>query len=111
MASTRAGGNEGQASVELVALLPLLGVVALVAWQAVVAGQTWWLAGMAARDAARARAVGGDPVAAAHRTLPRARLREDADGGIRVSAPIRFVGLGSRTLGSATARARMEPQR
>jgi hypothetical protein len=111
MASTRAGGNGGQASVELIALLPLLGVVALLAWQAVVAGQTWWLAGAAARDAARARAVGGDPVAAAHATLPGARVSEDAGGGIRISTPIPLVGLGSRSFGAATARARMEPQR
>ena len=36
--------EDGQATVELVAVLPVLGLVVLLAWQAVVAGQTWWLA-------------------------------------------------------------------
>jgi hypothetical protein len=40
MASTRTPGAEhGQATVELVALLPLMAVLAAVLWQAVVAGQ------------------------------------------------------------------------
>ena len=46
--------ESGQATVELVALLPLLAAVGLALWQAVVAGQAMWLAGAAARSAARA---------------------------------------------------------
>ncbi|MCW3023755.1 MAG: pilus assembly protein, partial [Conexibacter sp.] len=49
----RARGEEGQAAVELVALLPVLALVAALAWQSVVAGQAWWMAGAAAREAAR----------------------------------------------------------
>ena len=52
-------GQTGQASVETVALLPLVVVVGALLWQAVVAGQALWLSGAAARAAARAAAVGG----------------------------------------------------
>ena len=64
----------GQATVEFVALLPLVVVVALVCWQVVVAGQAVWLSGAAARSAARAAAVGGNARAAARGVLPQ-RLR------------------------------------
>jgi hypothetical protein len=37
-------GDRGQASVELVALLPLVAVLAAVMWQSVLAGQADWLA-------------------------------------------------------------------
>src|SRR3954465_1309487 len=60
----------GQASVELVALLPLRPLAAALAWQAVVAGQAIWLAGAAARAAARASALGADPTSAARASLP-----------------------------------------
>lgn len=39
--------ESGQASVELVALLPLVVVLAALLWQAVVAGQAVWLAASA----------------------------------------------------------------
>jgi hypothetical protein len=111
MARSRA--EDGQASIELVALLPLLGVVAMVAWQGVVAGQAWWMASAAAREAARAVAVGGDPVGAARGVLPGAlrggvSVVRDGDGvRVRLAVPV-VVGRG--TLGTITARARMEPQ-
>ena len=62
--------EDGQASVETVALLPLVVLVGALLWQAVVAGQALWLSGAAARAAARAAAVGADPEAAARATLP-----------------------------------------
>src|SRR4051794_884379 len=109
----RSRGEEGQASVEFVGLLPLLVVVALVAWQGVVAGQAWGMAGAAAREAARAAALGADPEAAARSVLPGA-LRDgvtvDGDGdGVRVRLAVPVV-VGNRSLGTITARARMEPQ-
>jgi hypothetical protein len=77
----------GQASVELVAVLPVLAVCVLVAAQAVAAGWTLWTAGNAARAGARAEHVGGDGEAIARRALP-GRLRRDAevrsDDGLRV---------------------------
>src|SRR6266516_6113710 len=77
-------GEDGQASVELAALLPLVVLVGAVLWQAVVAGQAVWLSGAAARAAARAAAVGGDEQAAARATLPprlQEGLRVRGDGG------------------------------
>jgi Flp pilus assembly protein TadG len=114
MWKTRAGeeGEGGQAAVELVAVLPVLGLVLALAWQAVVAGQSWWLAGAAAREAARASALGADPGAAARRVLPRdARVdaRPAADGSIRIHLAIPAVVPGLR-LGSVAVSARMEPQ-
>jgi hypothetical protein len=73
--------EEGQASVEMAALLPLVVLVGALLWQAVVAGQALWLSGAAARAAARAAAVGGDAEAAARGAVPPALER-----GLRVRA-------------------------
>ena|SRR5437868_7117784 len=106
----RAGsGEDGQATVELVAVLPVLALVALLAWQAVVAGQTWWLASVAAREGARTAALGGDGAAAARRVLPGARVVGDGGDGVRVRAAVPPVFAGLR-FGSVTVRARMAPQ-
>ena len=107
--------ERGQASVELVALLPVIAVLALGVWQVAVAGHAVWAAGAAARAAARAEAVGGDTKTAARRLLP-ARVRgaaaiHAADGGeVRVDVPIPAV-VGGGSLFTTTARARFEPQR
>jgi pilus assembly protein CpaE len=61
----------GQASVELVAVVPLVLLCAAIAWQLALAGQTAWLCANAARVAARAEAVGGDGTAAARSALPK----------------------------------------
>src|SRR5918998_699573 len=90
------GADHGQATVELVALLPLMAVLAAVLWQGVLAGQAVWLAGSAARAAARASAVGADARAAARRVLP-ARLerglvvRRERSGGVRVAIAVPAV--------------------
>lgn len=104
----------GQASVELVALLPLLAAVALLAWQAIVAGQAIWLAGAAARAAARAHALGHDPTAAARASLPGAlapgaRATSGADGAVSLSLAIPSV-IGHTSLVRIHARARFAPQ-
>ena len=111
----RPRAQEGQASVELVALLPLLAVVAAVLWQAVVAGQAVWLAGTAARAGARAEAVGADAPAAARRVLtPRlgetARVTAARDGAVTVRVRIPAVVGGDRSLGSFSTRARFPAQ-
>lgn len=91
MASTRR--EDGQASVELVAILPALVVCVLIAGHAVAAGWALWSAAGAARAGARAEHVGGDGEAAARRALPGA-LRDDAEveGGdvirVEVRAPV-----------------------
>ena len=85
--------ESGQASVEAVAVLPLVILAALVSWQIVIAGHTLWLAAGAARAAARADTVGASPERAARSALPAAmerglaveRLRE---GGVRVAVRV-----------------------
>ncbi|HEV7807907.1 MAG TPA: hypothetical protein VGO80_18960 [Solirubrobacteraceae bacterium] len=104
----------GQASIELVALLPLVAVIAALGWQAVVAGQAVWLAGSAARAAARASAVGADARAAARRALPErlrrgVAVRTRGEHGVRVAITIPSV-IGAGRLGTVSARARMQDQ-
>ena len=94
------GGEDGQASVELVAAIPVLLVATLVAAQLAVAGYALWSAGAAARAGARAGYVGGNAEAAARRSLPDplrhgARI-DDADGvEVRVRAPALIPGIPS----------------
>lgn len=108
-------GELGQATVEFVALLPLMAVLGALLWQAVVAGQAIWLAGSAARAAARASAIGADARAAARRVLPEHLedglevRREPGDAGVRVAIAIPAV-VGTARLGSVSARARLQDQ-
>lgn len=110
------GGKEerGQASVELVAVLPVVALLAALSWQAVVAGQAIWLSGAAARAAARAEAVGADRALAARRALPSRlerglRVRAAPGGAVAVSLGVPAV-LGAWRLGTVSASARFEPQ-
>jgi hypothetical protein len=86
-------GEEGTASVELIATVPfLLLALALVA-QAALAGHALWSASVAARAGARAALVGGDAAAVARRALPPALRRgawvENSEGpvSVRVRVP------------------------
>ena len=105
----------GQATVELVALLPLVAVLAALLWQAVVAGQAIWFAGSAARAAARASAIGGDARAAARRVLPSylepglAVRRRPGREGVRVAIAIPAI-IGGARLGAVSASARLQDQ-
>ena len=69
-ASSRGHGEEGTASVELIAVIPFLALAVLVAAQIALAGQALWSAGVAARAGSRAALVGGDAATAARRALP-----------------------------------------
>ena len=117
MAVTRPSGTEqGQATVELVALLPLMAVLAAWLWQALLAGQAVWLAGSAARAAARASALGTDASAAARRVLPDrlerglvVRRVRSGSGGVQVTLGVPAV-LGSGRLTIVRARARLQDQ-
>jgi hypothetical protein len=107
--------EDGQAAVELVALLPLLGVLVGLLWQALLAGETVWLSGAAARAAARAVAVGTDPADAARAVLParlerELRIRREADGAVALVLGVPAA-LGGGTVASVTTRARFEAQR
>lgn len=111
----RLRSSAGQASVELVALLPVLAAVAALLWQAVLAGQAVWLAQVAAGRAARAASLGPpDPLAdartAARAALP-ARLARGAavrldDGLVHLRVPVPAV-LGGGSLTRVGARARV----
>jgi hypothetical protein len=94
----RARDEEGQASVELVAAVPVLLVVTLVVAQLAMAGYALWSAGAAARTGARAGYVGGNAKAAARRSLPtplrKGATVRDGDGvSVRVRAPSLLPGI------------------
>jgi len=94
------GGEDGQASVELVAAIPVLLVATLVVAQLAVAGYALWSAGAAARAGARAGYVGGDAEAAARRSLPTplrhdARIEATDRVEVRVRAPALIPGMPS----------------
>ena len=94
--------DSGQASVETVALLPLVALVGALLWQGLLVGQAAWLAGSAARGAARAQAVGADPRAAAAAALPE-RLRRGLvvrAGASDVRVRVRVPGGGRRWHGT-----------
>jgi hypothetical protein len=105
----------GQASVELVVLLPVLAVVLALAWQGVLAAQALWAVNVAARAAARAAAVAAPPVAAARAHLPAdlergLRVRAGgAAGEVRVTVTIPTVVRGI-DLGTVSATGRFAPQ-
>jgi hypothetical protein len=87
--------ERGQATVEFLGTLPAALLVVLVAWQFVLAGQTTWLAGNAARVAARAQAVGRDPDAAARSALPshlrrRLEVAREGERGERIRVRVRL---------------------
>ena len=88
---SRRRAQEGQTLVELVALLPVLAVLGLVAWQLTVAAYAWTLAEGAVRAARRADEVGAPAGPAALAALPvgwatRARVvtLDDTPGGATV---------------------------
>jgi hypothetical protein len=68
--------QSGQASVETMAMVPLVVLVAAIAWQLVLTGHTLWLCANAARAAARADLVGESPGRAARSALPRSLERD-----------------------------------
>jgi hypothetical protein len=83
----------GQASIELVAMVPVVLLVGAVIWQLALAGQTAWLTANAARVAARADVVARDTTEAARSALPRSledglEVERLPRGGVRVSVKV-----------------------
>jgi hypothetical protein len=106
-ADDAAHGEEGTASVELVAVVPFLLLAVVVVAQIALAGQALWSAGVAARAGARAAAVGGDAVAAARSALPPslregAKVDEEAGVSVRVEVPHLFPSLPTVRVGAAS---------
>ena len=96
------------------ALLPALVAVVALAWQGVLSGQAVWLSGAAVRAAARAQALGGDPVAAARSSLPPGlsrlvAVRLLAGGAVELALGVPAV-VGGGRLATVHARARFAPQ-
>jgi pilus assembly protein CpaE len=88
--------ESGQATVETVALVPLVLLTAAIAWQVVLTGHTLWLCANAARVAARAELVGEHPGRAARSALPRSLERDLSvkrmgAGRIRVRVRLPFL--------------------
>ena len=106
-----ARGEEGTASVELVAVVPFLLLAVVAVAQIALAGQTLWSAGVAARAGARAALVGGDATAAARAALPPSLRRgakvEEEDGVVvRVAVPRLLSSLPEVRVGASAG---MEP--
>ena len=80
---------------ELLGVLPAVLLAGLACWQIVLAGHTAWVAGNAARVAARADAVGRDPEAGARSALPRHLRRglviRGGDGRVDVRVRVPMV--------------------
>lgn len=87
--------QRGQASIEMIAVLPLVILVGIALWQLVLAGHTLWLTANAARVAARAEAVGEDTESAARSALPEVLERgmtvTDGSDAVEVRVRVPFV--------------------
>jgi hypothetical protein len=105
-------GERGQASLELLGLVPLLVAIALAAAQLLAVGYSSVLAGNAAEAGALALAGGGDPRAAARDALPGlsgAHARVSVSGGevqVQLRPPTLLKALADRL--EVSARARVE---
>lgn len=100
-------GEEGTASVELVAVVPFLLLALVAAAQIALAGQALWSAGVAARAGARAALVGGETTAAARGALPPslrrgAEVEEDDGVRVRVEVPRLIPSLPPLRVGAST---------
>jgi hypothetical protein len=103
--------ERGQASVELLAALPVVLLVGALVWELALAGQTAWLCANAARAGARARVVGRDARAAARSAVPASLRRgmkvERRSGGavhVRLTVPLLVRGWEGPVGVGATAR-------
>jgi hypothetical protein len=104
--------EQGQASVELVALLPLLALILLALVQACLAGYAAWSATTAARAGARAHAVGANVERAVRRAAPiggsGARISREDDV---ITVRIRVPSVLPIAVGTIAGAARFEVQR
>lgn len=107
--------EEGQATVELLGVVPALLALGLVVWQLILVGHAAWMSAHAARAGARAELVGDDAEAAARSALPRVlaeglEVRGEA-GATRVEVPVPIVHGRWRSPVRVAARAALEPVR
>jgi pilus assembly protein CpaE len=105
--------ERGQATVELVALLPAVLLVGLLVWQVALAGHAAWATANAARVAARAVAVDRDAERAARSALPKGlerglRVRRNDDGLVEVGVRVPLVVRAWGSIATVRARARLK---
>ena len=105
--------EDGQATVELLGVVPVLLALGLAAWQLILVGHAAWMSAHAARAAARAELVGEDAEAAARSVLPRGLERglevdRDEAGATRVQVPVPIVHRGWHAPVKIAARASLE---
>lgn len=99
-------GELGQATVEMVAIVPALVLACAIAWELVLAGHTAWVAAHAARAGARAVAVGRGPGPAARSVVRHGVAVKELGGGrvrVWVPVPLLLPGWHSGVRVSATA--------
>jgi type II secretory pathway component PulK len=94
--TTGTGSERGQASVELVAVLPVVLLIGAFVWQLALAGHAAWLTADAARAGARAEIVGRSAGAAARSALPRSlerglEVQRLGEGRVRVSVRVPWL--------------------
>jgi hypothetical protein len=104
--------ESGQASVELVAVLPALLLCALIAVQLAVVGYGLWSSANAARAGARASYVNGEAGRAARSAVPRAmrrgaEVRQGPSVAVSLEPPGLIPGLRAP---AASARTKLEPE-
>jgi pilus assembly protein CpaE len=109
-------GERGQATVELLAVVPALVALGLIGWQLILVGHAAWMSAQAARAAARADLVDADAEAAARAVLPRGseaglRLGRDGSGRTRVELPVPILHPSWRGPVTVTARTSLEAVR
>lgn len=110
---TRNEAARGQATVEAIALVPLMVAVGLGLLQLLAVGYASVLAGNAAEAGALAVAAGGDPRGGVRQALPgwsRARARVEVNGGrvevhLRPPSPLKALADGLEVTGTATVEA------
>src|SRR5215207_4944722 len=114
--TSRVRQEDGQASVEMIATLPAVLLVGLLAWQLAVAGHAAWACANAARVAARAATVDRDAEKAARSALPQRledglRVSELDDGAIDVRVRVPLVVRAWGSIATVHARASLEAAR
>lgn len=107
-ASSERHGEDGTASVELVAVVPFLLLAVAVAAQIALAGQALWSASVAARAGARAAMVGEDAATAARATLPptmreESKVEDEGHVSVEVAVPRLLPALSKVMVGASSS--------